>query len=238
MALVTLSPASGIAHGRRAAAPHARSETVDPSYTLTDTPDNSSNPVQILGNQEDLQRRPASLTKLMTTFVTLKTVTDDAGKPAAARVFAKGLDTPIPISAAAAATTGSRLGLKPGSRERLGTLLLAMMDISANDAATAVGEALAGKDRKVSDLMNAEASRLGMMSTRFIDASGQDILPPNPPRQNISTARDMALLAECLYRGYGRQFPDILHPESMTFKGRRMGNIETDAPRVPGHSVR
>jgi D-alanyl-D-alanine carboxypeptidase len=118
--------------------------------------------------------------------------------------------------------------MRQGTRISLRTLATAAMTISANDAAAAIGEALAGKGNSIADMMNAQARTLGMLGTRFIDATGQDILPPYPARQNISTARDIATLAGRLYGAYGKKYSAILHPEAMSFGGRRMTNIEKD----------
>ncbi len=226
--LLAISPDGALAHGKRYRMPVLEPAPTPPTFIVVDATDHQANPSEILSSQPDAQRRPASLTKLMTVYLMCKTLTEDAEKPAADRVFPQGLATPVTISKTAASMIGSRLGLKAGSKVDLRTLAMAMMTISANDAATAVGEAIAGKGRRFPDMMNTEAQRLGMVSSSFINATGQDILPPYKPRQNISTAHDMALLAGSLYKTYSGGFPAILHPATLEFAGRTLKNIEKD----------
>ncbi len=231
--LLALSPGAALARGRQPQAPSFEPNSGGPSYIVVDTSGNQSDPPEILAYQPDLQRRPASLTKLMTIYLMCQTLTQDEAKPVSARVFPQGLNTMIPISKTAAGMIGSSLGLKAGSKVDLRTLALGMMTISANDAATAVGEAIAGKGHRFSDMMNAEANRLGMLSSKFIDATGQDILPPYKTRQNISTAHDIALLAASLYKTYGQIFSTILHPAALKFAGRDLKNLEKDVLGCP-----
>ena len=235
--LIAAAPAPHRIEAVRRPARPVRPKPLEPSYIVVDTARDPGGTPEILGQQQDLQRRPASLTKLMTAYLLCSTLTEDAGKPKADRVFPDGLATQIPITRTAAATSGSRLGLRAGTTVDLRTLAMGMMTISANDAATAIGEAIAGPSRNAADLMNAEANRLGMYSSGFIDATGQDILLPDKPRQNLSTARDIATLAASLYRDYQGRFPDILHPAQVRFGNRQMENIEKDVLGSPQGSL-
>ena len=222
-----LVPPEAEAHDRSRRSQASHPAALPASYIVVDaTP--GLPPAEIVSYQQDLQRRPASLTKLMTAWLLCQTLADDAEKIPSERIFPKGLDTLIPISKDAAAASGSHLGVKAGTRVSAQTLATGMMTISANDAATALGEAIAGPDRKAADLMNAEARRLGMLSSRFFDYSGQDILLPNAPQTNLSTARDIATLAAALYHTYGEKFPGFLHPAKVKFAGQVHENIEND----------
>jgi len=134
---------------------------------------------------------PASLTKMMTAYVTFKAI--EAGEIS--------LDTPITLSAAAAKSPPSRSGYKAGSRLTLDTALTITLVRSANDLATAIGEAVAGSTAAFVDRMNATAKQLGMNGSHFANANGL------PHARNYSTARDMAVLAVQIRR----EFPQYAH---------------------------
>ena len=118
---------------------------------------------------------PASLTKIMTALLALE----------------RGcLEKVVVISPEAAAETGSRMGLRAGDRLTLNDLLQAMLIKSANDAAHAVAEAVAGSTGNFITLMNARAAALNMTDTHYADVSGHDFA------DHYSSARDLAMLAE------------------------------------------
>ncbi len=123
----------------------------------------------------DLRLPPASLTKVMTALLVI-----ERGR----------LDEVVTVSRAAAAQTGTRLGLVPGDRMRVAELLAATLLVSANDAACALAEHMAGSERRFVERMNARAAALGMRDTHFANAAGHD------GKGHYATARDLALLAE------------------------------------------
>ena len=131
---------------------------------------------------------PASITKLMTTYVALDLV----------RQGKVSLDSMITISAAAAAEPPSKMGFKPGTQLTLDNALKIIMVKSANDVAWAIGETLGGTIDGFADMMNETARRIGMRESRWYNPNG---LPD--PRQWTS-ARDMAVLGRALLR----DFPD------------------------------
>lgn len=133
-------------------------------------------------------RHPASLTKLMTVYVAFADLA--AGKVAP--------DARLAVSDHAAAQGGSVLGLKRGQTLTLAEALRAVVVRSANDAAVAVAEHLAGTETAFAARMNREAQRLGMNATRFANATGLTAAG------HLTTARDMGLLALALKR----DFPD------------------------------
>ncbi|MEH3118661.1 MAG: D-alanyl-D-alanine carboxypeptidase [Methylorubrum populi] len=131
---------------------------------------------------------PASITKLMTTYVALDMV----------RQGKVSLDTLLTISAAAAAEPPSKMGFRPGTRITLDNALKIIMVKSANDVSWAIGEGLGGSVEGFADMMNETAHKIGMRESRWYNPNG---LPE--PRQWTS-ARDMAILARALMR----DFPD------------------------------
>jgi D-alanyl-D-alanine carboxypeptidase len=139
---------------------------------------------------------PASLTKMMTLYIAFEAV--ERGEI--------GLDTPVKISSFAAAEPPSKLGLKAGQTIRFRYLIRAAAVKSANDAATAIGEALAGSEAAFARRMNSTARALGMSRTTFKNAHGLT------EQGHLSTARDMTVLGR-------RLFYD--HPEYYNLFSRR-----------------
>jgi D-alanyl-D-alanine carboxypeptidase len=137
----------------------------------------------------DVPRYPASLTKLMTLDLAFQALRDGR----------MTLDTQIPVSYHAASVEPVKLGLAPGSTISVRQAILAMTTMSANDAATALGEYLGGgSEDRCAQMMTLRAHSLGMAQTQFYNASGL----PNP--NQITTARDLGILA----RDIVVSFPD------------------------------
>lgn len=130
----------------------------------------------------DTRLHPASLTKMMTLYMAFKAV--ESGQ--------LSLDQKVKISAHAASEPPSRLGLKAGMRVTVRHLIRATAVKSANDAATALGEAIAGSEAKFTARMTAQAKALGMKRTTFKNAHGLT------SKGHLSTARDMSLLGRHL----------------------------------------
>lgn len=131
---------------------------------------------------------PASITKLMTTYVALDLV----------RQRKVRMDSLLTMSESASAAPPSRIGLRPGLTMTLENALKILMVKSANDVANMIGENLGGSTEGFAALMNQTSRRLGMSESRWYNPSG---LPDN--RQQTS-ARDMAILARALLS----EFPD------------------------------
>jgi len=142
----------------------------------------------VAAEQAGQPRHPASLTKLMTVYVAFADMA--AGKVSA--------DAVLTASDRAAGQGGSVLGLRTGTTLTLAQALRAVVVRSANDAAVAVAEHLAGSEAAFAARMTAEARRLGMGATSFANATGL-----TAPGQ-VTSARDMAVLALALHR----DFPD------------------------------
>lgn len=144
----------------------------------------------------DTRLHPASLTKMMTLYVAFDAV--ERGEIS--------LDTVVTISSRAAAEPPSKLGLKAGQKIKLRYLIRAAAVKSANDAATAIGEAISGSEAKFARRMNRTAKALGMNRTTFRNAHG---LTENG---HMSTARDMTTLGRHLFY----DFPDYYNLFSRT----------------------
>jgi len=131
---------------------------------------------------------PASLTKIMSAYVTYKAIREG-------RIT---MNSPVVQSKNSAAEPPSKMGFKVGTRFTIEAALKIILVKSANDVSVALGEAVAGSEQAFIDLMNAEARRLGMSDTKFFNPHG---LPDN---RQVSTARDMAILA----RAFWQDFPE------------------------------
>lgn len=150
---------------------------------------------------------PASITKLMTTYVALDLV----------RQGRASLDTMVTVSPAAAAEPPSKMGFRPGTQLTLDNALKIIMVKSANDVAYAIGESLGGSIEGFSDLMNQTAQRIGMRESRWFNPNG---LPD--PRQWTS-ARDMAVLGRALMRDFPGQH-DLFSISAIQFGRSVMAN--------------
>lgn len=156
---------------------------------------------QILYSENaDTRLHPASLTKMMTLYITFDAI----------RRGEVTLDTPITVSANAANQAPSRLGLRAGQVVPLRYLIRAAAVKSANDAAAAIGDALGGNEAGFAARMNATAKALGMTNSTFHNANG--LTRPG----HLSSAHDMAILGRHLFYDF---------PEYYNIFSRR----ETDA---------
>lgn len=152
----------------------------------------------------DETRHPASLTKMMTLYMLFEAMRDGR----------LNLSTPIRVSAEAASRPPSKLGVPAGGSISAETAILALVTRSANDIASAVGEALSGDEDAFARAMTMRARSLGMTRTTFRNASGL----PDP--EQVTTARDMTLLGRRLIA----DFPEHYHYFSVQYfaHGNRM----------------
>jgi D-alanyl-D-alanine carboxypeptidase len=150
---------------------------------------------------------PASLTKMMTAHLALTAV----------RSGRVSMDTSIVLSPKAAAQPPTKLGVPPGTSLRLEDALTVIMVKSANDVSVAIAEAIGGSEEAFVAAMNAEARRLGMTGTRFINPTGL-----HDDRQ-VTNARDMALLMLVLL-SYHADYMELLRTPSVTVNGRLLKN--------------
>jgi len=129
---------------------------------------------------------PASLTKLMTAYTTFQAI--KAGQLT--------LESPVVMTKNAASEPPSKMFYKPGQAMTLDSALKMMLVKSANDVAVAIAETVSGSEQAFIDRMNAEARRIGMTSSHFINANGL------PGQGQYTTARDLAVLAITLKREF------------------------------------
>jgi len=165
----------------------------------------------------DQRDYPASLTKMMTLYLTFKEL--KAGR--------LRLDQAMPVSAWAAGKSPTKLGLLAGQTVTVQDCILGMVTKSANDAATVMGEGIGGSESRFAEMMTAQAALLGMTDTHFDNASGL----PDP--DNTSTARDMVKLAMALYR----DFPEYAHffaTQEFVFRGHIVRGHNNLMYRYPG----
>ncbi len=150
---------------------------------------------------------PASLTKMMTLYMVFEAL--ERGE--------LSLDTRLEVSRRAEGQAPSKLGLKRGQTIRVEDAILALVTKSANDVATVVAEGLAESEYKFALAMTKRARALGMRRTTFRNASGL------PNRRQLSTARDMALLARRMMEDFPQYYP-YFSRERFTWNGRTYGN--------------
>lgn len=172
----------------------------------------------VIEHQEAFKRwHPASLTKLMTAYTAFRAV--QAGELA--------LNSPIKISKKAAAFPPAKMGYKPGSVLTLDNALKIIMVKSANDVAAAIGENVGGTPEAFAARMNAEAQRLGMVGSHWVNANGL-----HDPEQ-YTTARDLAILVRAIrleYPEYAAYF-DI---EGIIAGKAKLKNFNPLVGRFPG----
>ena len=166
----------------------------------------------------DLQRYPASLTKLMTLYLAFD----------ALRQNHISLDQSVPVSTHAASMEPSKLDLVPGSYLTVEQAILGLVTKSANDAACALGELLAqGDEQQFAQMMTQKARSLGMSNTTFRNASGL------PDAEQVSTARDFATLTRHLIQDFPEQYHYFSVPAFM-FHGREVMNHDPMLQIYPG----
>lgn len=139
----------------------------------------------------DERFEPASLTKLMTAYLTFSALKQK--KIQAAQI--------VPVSERAWKAEGSRMFIEPRKPVTVDELIRGMIVQSGNDACIALAELIAGSEETFAQMMTKEAQRLGMKNTSFMNATGL----PNP--QHSSTAFDLALLASAIIRDFPEYHP-------------------------------
>lgn len=147
---------------------------------------------QILAAREAEQKvPPASLTKLMTAYLTLQSLAQGRLK----------LDQPVPVSVAAWKAGGSTMFLQPDLSATVEQMIQGMVVVSGNDAAVALAEAIAGNVDSFVQMMNMTATQLSMTHSHFDNVDGL------PTPTHLVSAHDIAILTETIIR----QYPQYLH---------------------------
>lgn len=152
--------------------------------------DATSNQV-VATHEPDLRIEPASLTKLMTAYLSFAAIRD------------KRLDMNQSVNVSVRAwkvdPSSSKMFIDPATPVKINDLLYGLIVQSGNDASVALAEAVAGTEETFVALMNQEAQKMGMKSTRFANSHGL------PSADNYSTARDLSILATRLIN----DFPEL-----------------------------
>jgi D-alanyl-D-alanine carboxypeptidase len=160
---------------------------------------------------------PASVTKLMTAYTALSAV----------REGRLTLDTLLPVTRNAVAQAPTKMGFKLGTEVTLDNALKMIMVKSANDVSVTIAEGIGGSIEGFADMMNANSRKLGMTQSNWVNPNGL------PAENQITSARDMAILARALIR----EFPQYQHYWSISSirYGRRVyRNYNTLIDRYPG----
>jgi D-alanyl-D-alanine carboxypeptidase (penicillin-binding protein 5/6) len=143
---------------------------------------------ELAAHDPDIPLAPASLTKIMTTYVVFKALEQGQIQ----------LSDEVTISEKAWRMPGSRMFVEVGKRVTIEDLLLGMIVQSGNDASVALAEHIGGTEGVFAEMMNQYARQLGMLSTNFLNSTGL------PAEGHLTTARDLATLAQAMIE----EFPD------------------------------
>lgn len=160
---------------------------------------------------------PASVTKMMTAYVTLKAIKDGR----------MTLDQSLTVSPAAASQSPSKMGFRPGTQVTVENALAMMMVKSANDMAVVLAEGVGGSIDGFSAQMNQTAQRLGMTQTSYVNPNGL------PADGQITSARDLAILARAIIRDLP-EYEYFYHIPSIRFGRRVTNNFNKLIGRYPG----
>jgi D-alanyl-D-alanine carboxypeptidase (penicillin-binding protein 5/6) len=146
---------------------------------------------QILSAEKpDEKLDPASLTKLMTAYLTFSAI----------RQKTLTLNQTLPVSEKAWRTGGSKMFVRVGHQVVVDDLIKGVIVQSGNDACVVLAEGIAGSEENFAQMMNREAKRLGMNNSNFRNATGL----PDP--QHHTTARDLSILASALIRDFPEEY--------------------------------
>jgi D-alanyl-D-alanine carboxypeptidase len=160
---------------------------------------------------------PASVTKIMTAYVTLKAVKEGR----------LSLDTLLTVSPVAASQSPSKMGFRPGIQVTIDNALKMMMVKSANDMAVVLAEGVGGSVDGFSGMMNQTAQKLGMTQTSYVNPNGL------PADGQITSARDLAILARAVIRDLP-EYEYFMHIPSIRYGRRVTQNFNKLIGRYPG----
>ena len=145
---------------------------------------------ELAAQAADERIEPASLTKLMTAYLTFAAIKQGTIK----------LDQAVPVSEKAWRTQGSKMFIKVNTQVPVEDLIKGMIVQSGNDACVALAEAIAGTEENFAQMMNQQAQKLGMKATNFKNAAGM----PDP--EHYTTARDLATLTRALIHDFPEDY--------------------------------
>jgi len=160
---------------------------------------------------------PASVTKLMTAYTALRAVKQSR----------LTLDSLITVSRNAAAQQPTKMGFKVGTRLTVDNALKMLLVKSANDVAVTIAEGVGGSMAGFADMMNANARRLGMTQSHFINPNGL------PAENHVTSARDLAILARAVIQEFP-EYDSYFHIHAIRYGKRVMRNYNSLLDRYPG----
>lgn len=173
---------------------------------------------RVLSKNDEFKRwYPASLSKLMTVYVTFKALGDGEIE----------LDSPVYVSKNSASEPPAKIGYKPGSVLTFDNALKILLTKSANDMATAIAESVAGSEQAFVKRMNEEAQNLGMFGSHFDNPHG--LFSPG----QYTTARDLAVLVRALRTGFP-QYAGYFRIEAIDAGGHIIPNYNLLIGRFAG----
>ena len=158
-------------------------------------------------SRPDERVEPASLTKLMTAYLTFKALKNDQLKP----------NQVVPVSVKAWKTGGSKMFIAPDKPVTVDELIRGMIIQSGNDACVALAEAIAGSEEAFAQMMTREAQRLGMTGTAYRNSTGLT------EEGHYTTARDLALLARAMIHDFPEYYP-LYSTLDYTYNNIKQGN--------------
>ncbi len=180
---------------------NAEAEAANSRYAGIVVDANSGN--VLYSENADRLQYPASLTKMMTLYLTFEALEQGRIR----------LDTAVPFSAHASGQAPTKLGVRPGGTISVEQAILGLVTLSANDASTALGELLGGTEDRFAQIMTAKAHALGMTRTTYRNANGL------PNTAQMTTARDQARLGIAL-RQHFPQYYGYFSTQSFKFGNR------------------
>jgi D-alanyl-D-alanine carboxypeptidase (penicillin-binding protein 5/6) len=158
-------------------------------------------------SRPDERVEPASLTKLMTAYLTFKALKNDQLKP----------NQVVPVSVKAWKTGGSKMFIAPDKPVTVDELIRGMIIQSGNDSCVALAEAIAGSEEAFAQMMTREAQRLGMTGTAYRNSTGLT------EEGHYTTARDLALLARAMIHDFPEYYP-LYSTLDYTYNNIKQGN--------------
>lgn len=183
-----------------AAIPYLQLNAQEPKYAAIVIDANSGE--VLYDKRADSPRYPASVTKVMTLYLTFEALSEGRLK----------LTDRVTMSPRAAAQAPTKIGLPAGDSLSVDEAIKAMTVKSANDVAVAMAERLAGSESRFAALMTLRGQELGMRNTRFVNASGL------PDSRQISSARDLAILSRATMRDFP-QYYSYFSTKGFYFRG-------------------
>lgn len=175
----------------------------------------------IASHKMEEQLEPASLTKMMTAYLTFDAIKNGS----------IALDQTIPVSTKAWKVEGSRMFIDPKKSVTVDELLHGLIIQSGNDAAIALAEAIGGSEEQFAAMMNEEAKRLGMEASQYKNSTGL------PDKAHYTTAQDLAIIAEALIRDFPEDYRRLYSQKQYTYNKIKQNNrnkLLWNDPKVDG----